>query len=62
MERHVEKYEKIDTEFFLKVLHHFCIDDFNCAVKSYEQGVDFYKKIKKSFHGRKFLYSDMENK
>ena len=36
----VEKYEKIDPEFVSKVLRHFYVDDFNCGVESYEQGVE----------------------
>ena len=46
---HVEKYEKIDPEFVSKVLRHFYIDDFNCGVESYEEGVELYKKVKSRF-------------
>ena len=46
---HVEKYEKIDPEFVSKVLGQFYVDDFNCGVESYEQGVELYKKVKSRF-------------
>ena len=46
---HVEKYEKIDPELVAKVVRHFYVDDFNCGVESYEQGVELYKKVKSRF-------------
>ena len=46
---HVEKYEEIDPKFVWKVLRHFFVDDFNCGVESYEQGVELYKKVKSHF-------------
>ena len=33
----------------MKVSPHFYVDDFNCGVESYEQGVDLYKKVKYRF-------------
>ena len=51
---HVEKYEKIDPEFVSKVLGQFYVDDFNCGVESYEQGVELYKKVTSRFMEGKF--------
>ena len=54
VKKHLEKYEKIDAEFFSKVLRHFYVDDFNCGVESYEQGVELYKKVKGRFMEENF--------
>ena len=51
---HVEKYEKIDPKFVSKVLRHFYVDNFNCGVESYEQGVELYKKVTSRFMEGKF--------
>ena len=51
---HVEKYGKIDPKFVSKVLRHFYVDNFNCGVESYEQGVELYKKVTSRFMEGKF--------
>ena len=46
---HAQKYAKIDPEFANQVRRHFYVDDFNSGVKSYEDGVELYKKMKIRF-------------
>ena len=46
---HTEKYATIDPEFVKKVLRHFYVGDLSSTVRSYEEGVEFYKKIKLRF-------------
>ena len=45
----VEKYKKVDPEFVEKTLHSFYVDDLNTGVKTTEEGVMLYKKLKYRF-------------
>ena len=45
----VEKYNEVDPEFVDKILHSFYVDDLNTGVKTTEEGVMLYKKLKYRF-------------
>ena len=51
---HAEKYMEIDPEFVTKILRCFYSDDLNATVRTYEEGIEFYKKAKLRFLEGKF--------